>query len=65
MTKQEKVDFAISKLDELYQTIPIPLDHKDPYGPEVWELSGKVHPIWKWQNLPFLVLSFLFNFESY
>ena len=31
MTKQEKVDFAISKLDEFYPTIPIPLDHKDPY----------------------------------
>ena len=31
MTKQEKVDFAISKLDELYPTIPIPLEHKDPY----------------------------------
>ncbi len=31
MTKQEKVDFAISKLDEFYPTIPIPLDHRDPY----------------------------------
>ncbi|GAB4516166.1 MAG: endonuclease III [Allomuricauda sp.] len=31
MTKQEKVDFAIKTLDELYPTIPIPLDHKDPY----------------------------------
>ncbi|NAY91063.1 endonuclease III [Muricauda sp. JGD-17] len=31
MIKQEKVDFAIAKLDELYPTIPIPLDHKDPY----------------------------------
>ena len=31
MTKQEKVGFAIKTLDELYPTIPIPLDHKDPY----------------------------------
>ncbi|GMN08762.1 endonuclease III [Croceitalea sp. MTPC9] len=31
MTKQEKVNFTISTLDELYPTIPIPLDHKDPY----------------------------------
>lgn len=31
MTKQEKVDFAIKTLDELYPAIPIPLDHKDPY----------------------------------
>ncbi|WP_222984073.1 endonuclease III domain-containing protein [Flagellimonas meishanensis] len=31
MTKQEKVNFTIEKLDEIYPTIPIPLDHKDPY----------------------------------
>ena len=31
MTKQEKVQFVINKLKELYPTIPIPLDHKDPY----------------------------------
>ena len=31
MTKQEKVDFTIKTLDDLYPTIPIPLDHKDPY----------------------------------
>lgn len=31
MTKQEKVDFAILTLKELYPQIPIPLDHKDPY----------------------------------
>ena len=31
MTKKEKVDFTIQKLQELYPTIPIPLDHKDPY----------------------------------
>ncbi|MEZ4811064.1 MAG: endonuclease III [Allomuricauda sp.] len=31
MTKQEKIDFTIQTLDELYPTIPIPLDHKDPY----------------------------------
>lgn len=31
MTKAEKVAFAISKLQELYPEIPIPLDHKDPY----------------------------------
>lgn len=31
MTKAEKVRFIIKTLDELYPTIPIPLDHKDPY----------------------------------
>ncbi|AEM72052.1 DNA-(apurinic or apyrimidinic site) lyase [Allomuricauda ruestringensis DSM 13258] len=31
MTKQEKVAFTIKTLDKLYPTIPIPLDHKDPY----------------------------------
>ncbi len=31
MTKQEKVDFVISTLKKLYPTIPVPLDHKDPY----------------------------------
>ena len=31
MTKQEKVDFVIETLNELYPEIPIPLDHKDPY----------------------------------
>ncbi len=31
MTKQEKVNFTIKTLNELYPTIPIPLDHKDPY----------------------------------
>ncbi len=31
MTKAEKVDFTIKTLQELYPTIPVPLDHKDPY----------------------------------
>lgn len=31
MTKKEKVNFTIRTLQELYPTIPIPLDHKDPY----------------------------------
>ncbi|PIB22942.1 endonuclease III domain-containing protein [Maribacter sp. 4G9] len=31
MTKTEKVSFTISTLRELYPTIPIPLEHKDPY----------------------------------
>ncbi|GAB4156315.1 MAG: endonuclease III [Winogradskyella sp.] len=31
MTKQEKVQFVINTLKELYPEIPIPLDHKDPY----------------------------------
>ncbi|MCL6266090.1 endonuclease III domain-containing protein [Flagellimonas myxillae] len=31
MTKQEKVDFTLKTLDKLYPTIPIPLDHRDPY----------------------------------
>jgi len=31
MTKKEKVSFVVAKLEELYPTTPIPLDHKDPY----------------------------------
>lgn len=31
MTKREKVDFVIQKLEELYPKVPIPLDHYDPY----------------------------------
>lgn len=31
MTKQEKADFIISKLDELYPEVHIPLEHKDPF----------------------------------
>lgn len=31
MTKKEKIDFVIEKLQELYPTIPVPLKHKDPY----------------------------------
>ncbi|TYB76358.1 endonuclease III domain-containing protein [Bizionia myxarmorum] len=31
MTKQEKVDFVIKTLKDIYPTIPVPLDHKDPY----------------------------------
>ena len=31
MFKKEKINFVIRTLDELYPTIPIPLDHKDPY----------------------------------
>lgn len=31
MTKVEKVKFTIKTLQELYPTIPVPLDHKDPY----------------------------------
>lgn len=31
MTKQEKVQFVIDTLEEIYPEIPIPLDHKDPY----------------------------------
>lgn len=31
MTKAEKVEFIMKTLDELYPTIPIPLDHTDPY----------------------------------
>ena len=31
MTKEEKVEFVINTLKELYPTIPIPLNHKDPY----------------------------------
>jgi endonuclease-3 len=31
MTKQEKVQFVINTLADLYPNVPIPLDHKDPY----------------------------------
>ena len=31
MNKADKVHFTINTLAELYPTIPIPLDHKDPY----------------------------------
>ncbi|MDE3743351.1 endonuclease III domain-containing protein [Maribacter polysaccharolyticus] len=31
MTKKEKVDFVLKTLQELYPSIPVPLDHKDPY----------------------------------
>ncbi|GGW62420.1 endonuclease-3 [Winogradskyella epiphytica] len=31
MTKQEKVEFVINTLNQLYPEIPTPLDHKDPY----------------------------------
>jgi endonuclease-3 len=31
MTKQEKVQFVIDTLEELYPTVPIPLDHQDSY----------------------------------
>lgn len=31
MNKQEKVNFVIKTLNDLYPEIPIPLDHKDPY----------------------------------
>ncbi|MBT8281293.1 MAG: endonuclease III [Muriicola sp.] len=31
MTKSEKVEFVIDKLNQLYPEIPVPLEHKDPY----------------------------------
>lgn len=31
MKKQEKVEFVINTLEELYPEVPIPLDHKDAY----------------------------------
>ena len=31
MTKVDKVQFVIDTLQELYPTVPIPLDHKDTY----------------------------------
>lgn len=32
MTKKEKVDFVITTLNQLYPSIPVPLEHKDPYS---------------------------------
>lgn len=31
MTKKEKAEFVVNKLEELYPETPIPLNHKDPY----------------------------------
>lgn len=31
MTKAEKIAFVINTLETIYPTVPIPLDHKDPY----------------------------------
>lgn len=31
MTQQERATFVINTLKELYPTVPVPLDHKDPY----------------------------------
>lgn len=31
MTQKEKVTFVINTLNDLYPSIPVPLDHKDPY----------------------------------
>lgn len=31
MTKQEKVQHIIAALERLYPTVPVPLDHRDPY----------------------------------
>ena len=31
MTKKEKIDFTINTLQKLYATIPVPLNHQDPY----------------------------------
>lgn len=31
MTKAEKIEFTINTLQKLYPTIPVPLDHQDPY----------------------------------
>jgi len=31
MTKQQKVKFVIETLNKIYPTIPVPLEHKDPY----------------------------------
>ncbi|MBK0370001.1 endonuclease III domain-containing protein [Flavobacterium agrisoli] len=31
MNKEQRVTFVINTLKELYPTIPVPLDHKDPY----------------------------------
>ena len=31
MKLKEKVDFIINELEEIYPTLEIPLDHKDPY----------------------------------
>ena len=31
MKKSDKISYVINKLEELYPTVPVPLNHKDPY----------------------------------
>jgi endonuclease-3 len=31
MLKQERADYILKRLNEIYEQVPIPLDHKDPY----------------------------------
>ncbi len=31
MLKQERVDYILQRLQELYPETPVPLDHRDPY----------------------------------
>lgn len=31
MLKQQRADYILKRLNEIYRTVPIPLDHKDPY----------------------------------
>ena len=31
MRKQERADYIVEKLEELYPVLPVPLDHTDPY----------------------------------
>ncbi|MDC1333269.1 endonuclease III, partial [Schleiferiaceae bacterium] len=31
MTKEEKVQFTLETLEQLYPETPVPLDHKDPF----------------------------------
>ena len=31
MKKSDKIFYVINKLEELYPTVPVPLNHKDPY----------------------------------
>lgn len=31
MTKKEKADFVVKKLEEIYPRVPVPLEHRDPY----------------------------------
>ena len=43
MNKQERITFVINTLKEKYPSIPIPLDHKDPYFVDCGAVIGAMY----------------------